>query len=64
MSQSRNNSKRNVVYELPNPASLLEQQEETTNSTTQSAALEANISFAFQEVNRILWHPKVPAIII
>jgi len=54
MSQSRNNSKRNVVYELPNPASLLEQQEETTNSTTQSAALEANISFAFQEVNRIL----------
>jgi len=29
----------------------------------QSAALEANSSFAIQEVNRILWHPKVHAVI-
>jgi hypothetical protein len=27
----------------------------------QSAALEANSSFVTQEVNRILWHPKVHA---
>jgi hypothetical protein len=63
MSQSRTYSKRNVIYGVPNPASVLEQQEETTNSTMQSAALEANSSFATQEVNRILWHPKVHAVI-
>jgi hypothetical protein len=54
MSQSRNYSRRNVVYGVPNPASVLEQQEETTNSTMQSAASEANSFFAIQEVNRNL----------
>jgi hypothetical protein len=37
MSKSRNYSRRNILYGLPNPASVLEQQEETTNSTMQSA---------------------------
>jgi predicted PhzF superfamily epimerase YddE/YHI9 len=39
---------------MPNPASVLEQQEEPRKSTMQSAALEANSSFVTQEVNRIL----------
>jgi hypothetical protein len=54
MSQSRNYSRWNVVYGLPNPVSVLEQEQETTNSTMQSAALEAYSSFAIQDVNRIL----------
>jgi len=54
MSKSRKYSRRNVLYGLPNPASVLEQQEETTNSTMQNASLEAKSSFAIQKVNRIL----------
>lgn len=53
VSHSRKYSRTNV-YRLPNPASVLEQQGETTNSTMQSAAFDANSSFAIQEVNRIL----------
>ena len=54
MSQSRNYSRGNVVYEVPNPATVLEQQEKTTNNTMQSVALEAKSSSAIQEVNHIL----------
>jgi hypothetical protein len=51
MSQSINYSRWNVAYGLPNPASVSEVE---TNSTTQCAALEANSSFAIQEVNSTL----------